>query len=75
MTKKCIFCDSEAVYKIKDTSDYYCADCAQENFADLNLLVKVEEAQQLKQFLEKSKELLEDEEKEENKENRTEEGK
>ena len=73
MTKKCIVCNSEAVYKIKDTSDYYCADCAQENFADLNLLVKVEEeAQQLKRFLEKSKELLEegkeDEEKEEEKE-------
>lgn len=53
MGKKCIVCDGEAVYKIKDTSDYYCQECAQENFADLSLLVKVEEeAQRLKEFVE-----------------------
>ena len=49
MGKKCVVCDAEASYKIKDTSDYYCQECAQENFADLSLLVKVEEeAQRLK---------------------------
>ncbi len=54
MGKKCIVCDAEANYKIKDTSDYYCQECAQENFADLSLLVKVEEeAQRLKVFVEK----------------------
>ena len=53
MGKKCIVCDAEATYKIKDTSDYYCQECAQENFADLSLLVKVEEeAQRLKTFVE-----------------------
>ena len=41
--KRCIVCEGEAVYKIKDTSDYYCTECAHENFADLNLLLKVEE--------------------------------
>ena len=52
MGKKCIVCDAEATYKIKDTSDYYCQECAQENFADLSLLVKVEEeAQRLKAFV------------------------
>lgn len=52
MGKKCIICGREAVYKIKDTSDYYCADCAEENFADLSVLVKVEEeAQRLNEFL------------------------
>jgi len=52
MAKRCIVCDSDANYKIKDTSDYYCEDCAKENFADLNLLVTVEEeAQRLKEFL------------------------
>ena len=57
MGKKCIVCDAEAVYKIKDTSDYYCQECAQENFADLSLLVKVEEeAQRLKAFVEQQKE-------------------
>jgi hypothetical protein len=53
MGKKCIVCDAEAAYKIKDTSDYYCQECAQENFADLSLLVKLEEeAQRLKEFIE-----------------------
>ena len=53
MGKKCIICDAEATHKIKDTSDYYCPECAQENFADLSLLVKVEEeAQRLKAFVE-----------------------
>ena len=52
MVKKCIICESEAVYKIKDTPDYYCQECAEENFADLTMLVKVEEeAQRLKEFL------------------------
>lgn len=54
MGKKCIICgEGEAVYKIKDTSDYYCEECAQENFSDLSVLVKVEEeAKRLQQFLE-----------------------
>lgn len=62
MGKKCIVCDAEAAYKIKDTSDYYCQECAQENFADLSLLVKVEEeAQRLKAFVElQEKELKDD---------------
>ena len=62
MGKKCIVCGAEATYKIKNTSDYYCQKCAQENFADLSLLVKVEEeAQRLKEFVEgKEKELQDD---------------
>lgn len=66
MTKKCIVCDAEAEYKIKDSSDYYCQDCAQENFSDLNLLIKLDmEAQQLKHFLkEKSTEDTEEEKEE-----------
>lgn len=62
MGKKCIVCNVEAAYKIKDTSDYYCQECAQENFADLSLLVKVEEeAQRLKAFVEqKEKEVKDD---------------
>ena len=53
MVKKCIICESEAVYKIKDNPDFYCQECAEENFADLTMLVKVEEeAQRLKEFLE-----------------------
>jgi hypothetical protein len=52
MVKKCIICEAEAVYKIKDNSDFYCQECAEENFADLTMLVKVEEeAQRLKEFL------------------------
>jgi len=52
MTKKCLICNEPAIYKIKDTADYYCQNCAQENFADVNLLITLEEeAQRLKEFL------------------------
>ena len=52
MGKKCIICTEEAKYKIKDTSDYYCLECAEENFNDLNLLVTMEEeAKRLKEYL------------------------
>jgi hypothetical protein len=53
MGKKCIICNEEAIYKIKDTSDYYCQDCAEENFADTSILIKVEEeALRLKEYIE-----------------------
>lgn len=52
MTKHCIICNDPATLKIKDTPDYYCQSCAEENFADLSMLVKVEEeAQKLKEFV------------------------
>ncbi|MBI4151750.1 hypothetical protein HY496_02165 [Candidatus Woesearchaeota archaeon] len=52
MSKKCIICNAEAVYMIKDTSDYYCEECAEEHFGDIALLVKVEDdAQKLKEYL------------------------
>jgi len=36
---------------IKDTSDYYCGECAEEHFGDITLLVKMEaEAQKLKEL-------------------------
>ncbi len=64
MPKKCIICESEAVYKIKDTSDYYCEECAEENFAEISVLVKVEEeAQRLREAIkEKMTDILETEE-------------
>lgn len=52
MVKRCIVCTEEAEFKIKDTSDFYCHDCAEENFSDLSLLISVEEeAQRLKEYL------------------------
>jgi len=52
MPKKCIICGVDAMFQIKDTSDYYCEDCAQDNFSDLDLLEKVEEsAKKLKEFI------------------------
>ncbi len=52
MGKKCIICDEPAIYKIKDSADYYCQECAQDNFADLSVLVTVEEeAQRLKKIV------------------------
>lgn len=43
MPKKCIICSKEAVYGIKDSSEYYCEECAVENFADITCLTKVED--------------------------------
>ena len=52
MPKKCILCGEEAAYAIKGTSNYYCEDCAAENFSDLAMLIKVEQiAQNLKERL------------------------
>jgi hypothetical protein len=43
MVKKCIICNEEAVFRIKDNNEFYCEGCAEEHFADLSLLQKVEE--------------------------------
>lgn len=61
MTKHCLICQEEAIFKIKDTFDYYCQECAEDNFADLSLLVKVEqEAQQLKKVIREKLDSLEE---------------
>lgn len=61
MAKKCIICGAAAIYKIKDTFDYYCEECALDNFSDLDLLISVEEeAQKLKVVLEEKMEELEE---------------
>ena len=53
MGKKCIICEDDAQFCIKNTSDFYCYECAQENFSDIELLQKVEsEANALKNYLE-----------------------
>lgn len=52
MPKKCIICNKKATYRVKDTPDFYCEECAEENFAELSMLVNVEEeAQRLKEFI------------------------
>ena len=52
MAKKCINCGKEAGYRIKDTSDYYCQECAEENFADIQILIKLEkEARNIKSYV------------------------
>ena len=54
MAKKCIICGNEAVYKIKDSNEYYCEECAKEHFADVSYLQKVEEeALKLKKLVDK----------------------
>ncbi len=59
--KRCLICDGIAKYKIKDTSDYYCVECAQENFSDIEMLVVVEdEAQRLNKFIKEKMERDED---------------
>jgi len=52
MAKKCIICSGEAEFKIKDSNEFYCEECAEEHFADLSLLQKIEEeAQALKKVV------------------------
>ena len=52
MTKKCIICDNPAKYSIKNTSDFYCEECAKQQFSDLKFLVNVEEtAKKIKQMI------------------------
>ena len=54
MAKKCVVCDAQADFRIKDTSEFYCQECAEDNFSDISLLVEVEEqAQQLKETIKK----------------------
>ena len=43
MKKKCTVCSEEASYNIKDTSEFYCLECAEENFGDLDLLIKLDD--------------------------------
>lgn len=53
MPKKCIICGGEATLMIKNTNDFYCKECAEDSFADLSYLIKVEEqAKQLKKMIE-----------------------
>jgi gas vesicle protein len=43
MGKKCIICGIEAKYSIKDSSEFYCNECAEESFSDINYLQKIDE--------------------------------
>jgi len=43
MAKKCIICGEPAEFCIKATSDFYCKECAQENFSDIELLETIED--------------------------------
>lgn len=53
MAKKCIICGKPAEFSIKDSSEAYCTECAEENFGDISLLLKIEqEASKLKKFVE-----------------------
>lgn len=56
MHKKCSVCEeATAQYLIKDTTDYYCEECALQCFGDLGLLVTVEEqAKKLKEMIDAS---------------------
>ena len=51
MSKKCILCDDAASFAVKDTNNYYCADCASEQFSDLSLLQKISEERKVSKEL------------------------
>ena len=57
MGKRCIICEKEANFKVKDTSDYYCGECAEEHFGDISLLVGIEQqAKKLKAIVDEKTE-------------------
>ena len=62
MGKKCIICNEEAKYSIKNSSECYCEECAKEHFNDVSVLISVEEqAKKIKKLIEeKSEESIED---------------
>ena len=47
MSKRCHICGQQAEFKIKDSNDFYCKDCAIEHFGDLSYLNTIEEEAQL----------------------------
>lgn len=52
MPKKCNICNDTATFSVKDTSDFYCKQCAEESFGDLTLLMAIEEqAKDLKRMI------------------------
>ena len=52
MGKKCIICNDPAAFCIKDSSECYCSECAEEHFSDISFLVKVEEdAKKIKELV------------------------
>lgn len=65
MKRKCLICEEEAQYAIKDTMDYYCKECATEQFGDISYLILLEEsgkANQQKKDSENIKRLEEEQE-------------
>lgn len=59
MHKKCIICNEDANFAVKGTSDFYCPQCAEENFGDVSLLVAIEDqAKLLKEEIERTGEKL-----------------
>ena len=58
-------CGEKADYCIKDTSDYYCEECAVDSFNDISVLLKVEEqAKALKEIIKERMNMTEEEKKE-----------
>ncbi len=53
MKKKCIICGRTAAYRIKDSSEFYCEECAKEHFNDLSFLQKILDAEQKAKILRK----------------------
>ena len=51
MSKKCILCDDEAEFAVKGTNNFYCRDCASEQFGDLGLLQKISEERKVSKEL------------------------
>lgn len=61
MRKKCIICNEEAKFSIKGSSEYYCNECAEENFSDIELLQKIDaQSKIIKELIKERSENLEE---------------
>ncbi|MFW6007711.1 MAG: hypothetical protein ACOCP8_00490 [archaeon] len=61
MVKKCSICQDEAKYFLPHADIYYCQECADDLFADLEHLKKIsDEAEKLKDAINKKINLKED---------------
>ena len=58
-----MICSKEAEFCVKGSSEYYCNECANDNFGDVDYLVKVEEeAEKLKKIVDGAAESMPDKE-------------
>ncbi|MEK6968085.1 MAG: hypothetical protein AABX51_05640 [Nanoarchaeota archaeon] len=57
--KKCVLCTNKAVFAVKDSSEFYCEECALENFSGTEVLSRIDEKKDVEPTLQEEFENLE----------------